>query len=126
MLDTDAASFRTLAKRAKKDQTKLFALSMKDIDREVAYNIQCELSGLDVTPTSVPAHNLEDIKAKLPSKYLDHLNVFDSNQAADRSSPHWPNDHKIELTNGAIAKVGTFYRLHLPSFERSKNICTST
>ncbi len=42
--------------------------------------------------------NLENIKAKLSSKYQNFLDVFDQAQA-DKLSSHCSYDHKIKFTN---------------------------
>jgi hypothetical protein len=53
-------------------------MSVEDIDREIAYNTQCNLDVINnVSSTDETAQNLEDIKVKLPSKYQDFLDVFD-------------------------------------------------
>ncbi len=52
-------------------------MSIKDIDREIVYNIQCKLNILNVAFIDALAQNLEDIKVKLSSKYQNFLDVFD-------------------------------------------------
>jgi len=73
----DAASFKTLLNQSKKNQTKVFALFMTDIDREIAYNTQCNLNVLNVSLIDEMTLNLKDIKVKLSSEYHEFLNVFD-------------------------------------------------
>jgi len=41
-------SFQALVKRKKKNQIEIFAMFIEDIDREIVYNIQCELDVIDV------------------------------------------------------------------------------
>jgi len=92
----DAASFKTLLNQSKKNQTEVFALFMTDIDREIAYNTQCDLNALNVSSINETAQNLKDIKAKLSSKYHEFLNVFDRAQL-NKLFSHRFYDHKIEL-----------------------------
>jgi len=73
----NAASFKTLLNHSKKNQTEVFALSMINIDREIAYNTQCNLNALNISSIDETTQNLKDIKAKLSSKYHEFLNVFD-------------------------------------------------
>ncbi len=104
MFSIAAAPFHSLLKKSKKAKTEVFAMSMKDINREIAYNTQCELNALNVASSTIDAsaQNIEDIKIKLSSKYLDYLNVFDRAQI-DKLPSHHSYDHKIELTNDAIS-----------------------
>jgi len=44
----DAASFKTLLNYSKKDKIKVFALFMMNINKEIAYNTQCNLNVLNV------------------------------------------------------------------------------
>jgi len=73
----NAASFKTLLNQSKKNQTEVFALFMTDIDREIAYNTQCNLNVLNVFSINETTQNLKDIKVKLSSKYHEFLDVFD-------------------------------------------------
>ncbi len=92
----DAASFKTLLNWLKKNQTEVFALFMTDIDREIAYNTQCDLNALNVSSIDETTQNLKDIKAKLSSKYHKFLDVFDRAQS-NKLPSHRFYDHKIEL-----------------------------
>jgi len=49
---------------------------IKDIDREIVYNTQCNLNVLNVFFTDETAQNLKNIKVKLSSKYQKFLNIF--------------------------------------------------
>ncbi len=98
MFSVRAASFHALIKRSKKNCIEIFVMSIEDIDREIVYNIQCELNILDVAFIDASAQNLEDIKVKLSLKYQNFLDVFDRAQV-DKLSSHRSYDHKIELTN---------------------------
>jgi len=69
---------------------------MTDIDREIAYNTQCNLNILNVFLMNKMTQNLKDIKVKLLSEYHEFLNVFDQVQL-NKLSSHRFYDHKIEL-----------------------------
>jgi len=56
-------------------------MSVEDIDREIAYNTQCNLDSISLSSIDETSQNLENIKAKLPSEYLEYLDVFDRAQA---------------------------------------------
>jgi len=71
---------------------------IKDIDREIIYNIQCDLNVINVFFTDEITQNLENIKVKLSLKYQNFLNVFDQAQI-DKLSSHHLYDHKIKLTS---------------------------
>ncbi len=71
------ALFKTLLNRSKKNQTEVFALFMKNIDRKIAYNTQCDLNTLNVFFIEKTTQNLKAIKVKLSSEYHDFLDVFD-------------------------------------------------
>jgi len=73
---------------------------IKDIDREIVFNTQCNLDVLNVFSTNETAQNLEDIKVKLSSEYQKFLNVFNRAQA-DKLSSHCSYDDKIKLTSDA-------------------------
>ena len=63
----DVISFQALVKRKKKNQTKIFAMFIKDIDRKIVYNTQCKLNVINIFSVNETAQNLEDIKVKLSS-----------------------------------------------------------
>ncbi len=90
------ASFKTLLNRSKKNQTEVFALFMKNIDRKITYNTQCDLNALNVSFIKKTTQNLKAIKVKLSSEYHDFLDVFDRAQSNKLSSHRFYN-HKIEL-----------------------------
>ncbi len=70
-------SFKTLLNHSKKNQTEVFALFMKNIDREITYNTQYNLNALNISFVEKTTQNLKAIKVKLSSKYHDFLDVFD-------------------------------------------------
>jgi len=73
----DIISFQALVKRKKKNQTEIFTMFVKDIDRKIVYNTQCKLDVINVFSVNEMTQNLEDIKVKLSSKYQNFLDVFD-------------------------------------------------
>ncbi len=106
----DAASFKTLLNRSKKNQTEVFVLFMTDIDREIAYNTQCDLNALNVSSIDETTQNLKDIKAKLSSKYHEFLDVFDRAQS-NKLFSHRFYDHKIELISDSTFSRCRVYRM---------------
>jgi len=106
----DAASFKTLLNRSKKNKIKVFALFMTNINREIAYNTQCDLNALNVSLIDETTQNLKDIKAKLSSKYHEFLNVFDRAQS-NKLFSHRFYDHKIELISDSTLFHCRIYRM---------------
>jgi len=98
----DITSFQALVKRRKKNQTEIFAMFIKNIDRKIIYNTQCKLNVINIFSVDETTQNLEDIKVKLSSKYQDFLDVFDWVQT-DKLSSHHLYDHKIEFTSDATS-----------------------
>ncbi len=94
----DAALFKMLLNRSKKNKIEVFALFMTNINREIAYNTQNDLNALNVSSINETTQNLKDIKAKLSSKYHEFLDVFDRAQL-NKLFSHCFYDHKIELIN---------------------------
>ncbi len=90
--------FKTLLNHLKKNQTEVFALFMKNINRKITYNTQCNLNALNVSFVKKTTQNLKAIKVKLSSEYHDFLDVFDRAQS-NKLSSHRFYDHKIELIN---------------------------
>jgi len=97
----NAASFKTLLNQSKKNQTEVFVLFMTDIDKEIAYNTQCNLNVLNVFLINETTQNLKDIKVKLSLEYHEFLNVFDRAQLNKLSSHHFYN-HKIKLISNLM------------------------
>ncbi len=95
------ASFKTLLNCSKKNQTEVFTLFMKNIDRKIAYNTECNLNALNVSFVKKTTQNLKDIKAKLSLKYHEFLDVFDWTQL-NKLPSHRFYDHKIELINDSM------------------------
>ena len=69
-----------------------------NINKEIAYNTQCNLNALNVSSINEMTQNLKDIKVKLSSKYHEFLNVFDQAQLNKLLSYCFYN-HKIKLIN---------------------------
>ena len=94
----NAASFKTLLNHSKRNKIKVFALFMMNINKEIAYNTQCNLNALNISLINEMNQNLKNIKAKLSLKYHEFLNVFDWTQLNKLFFHHFYN-HKIELIN---------------------------
>ncbi len=104
----NAASFKTLLNQSKKNQTEVFTLFMTDIDREIAYNTQCDLNVLNVSSINEMTQNLKDIKVKLSSEYHEFLDVFDRAQL-NKLFSHRFYDHKIELISDSTLSYCRVY-----------------
>ena len=115
----DIVSFQALVKRKKKNQIKIFAMFVEDIDRKIIYNTQCELDVINVFSVNEMTQNLEDIKVKLSLKYQDFLDVFDRVQA-DKLSSHRSYDHKIELTSDVTSSHCRAYWMSLYKLQKVK------
>ncbi len=94
----NVTSFQALVKWKKKNQIKIFAMFIEDIDRKIVYNTQCKLNVINIFSVNEMTQNLKNVKVKLSSKYQDFLDVFDQAQA-DKLSSYHSYDHKIELTS---------------------------
>jgi predicted DCC family thiol-disulfide oxidoreductase YuxK len=75
---------------------------IKNIDREIVYNTQCNLDVINVSFINETTQNLKNIKVKLSSKYQNFLDVFNRAQI-DKLSSHHSYDHKIKLTSDVIS-----------------------
>ncbi len=73
----DIIFFQALVKWKKRNQTKIFAMFIENIDREIVYNTQCKLNVINVFSINEMTQNLKDIKVKLSLKYQNFLDVFD-------------------------------------------------
>ncbi len=103
-------SFKTLLNCSKKNKIKVFALFMTDINRTITYNTQCNLNALNIFSINETTQNLEDIKAKLLSKYHEFLDVFDRVQL-NKLFSHRFYDHKIELINDSTLSCCWAYQM---------------
>ncbi len=115
----DVVSFQALINRKKKNQTEIFAMFIEDIDRKIVYNTQCKLDVINVSFTNETAQNLEDIKAKLSSKYQNFLDVFDWAQA-DKLSSHHLYNHKIKLTSDVTSSCCWAYWMSFYKLQKVK------
>ncbi len=106
----DTASFKTLLNHSKKNKIKVFALFMMNINKEIAYNTQCNLNSLNVFSINETTQNLKDIKAKLSSKYHEFLNVFDRAQS-NKLLSHCFYDHEIELISDSMLSHCRVYQI---------------
>ena len=94
----------------KKNQIEVFALFMKNIDRKIAYNTQCNLNVLNISFIEKTTQNLKAIKVKLSSEYHDFLDVFDRAQLNKLSLNCFYN-HKIELTSDSTSSHCWAYQM---------------
>jgi len=108
-------SFQALIKRKKKNQTEIFAMFIKDIDRKIIYNTQCKLDVINIFSVDEMTQNLEDIKVKLSLKYQNFLDVFDQAQA-DKLSSHHSYDYKIKLTSDLTSSCYQAYWMSFYKF----------
>ncbi len=115
----DIISFQALVKRKKKNQTEVFAIFVKDIDREIVYNTQCELDVINVFFTDETTQNLKDIKVKLSLKYQNFLDVFDRAQA-NKLLSHRSYDYKIKLTSDVTSSRCRAYWMSLYKLQKVK------
>ncbi len=106
----DAASFKMLLNHSKKNKIEVFALFMMNINREIAYNTQCDLNALNVSLINETTQNLKDVKAKLSSKYHEFLDVFDRAQS-NKLLSHRFYDHKIELISDSTLSHCQVYQM---------------
>jgi len=106
----NAVLFKTLLNHSKKNKIKVFALFMMNINKEIAYNTQCNLNALNVSLIDEMTQNLKDIKAKLSSKYHKFLDVFDRAQL-NKLLSHRFYDHKIELINNSMLSRCRVYQM---------------
>jgi len=104
------ALFKTLLNHSKKNQTEVFILFMKNINRKIAYNTQCNLNALNVSFIKKTTQNLKAIKVKLSSEYHDFLNVFDWVQL-NKLLFHCFYNHKIELINDSTSSHCWAYQM---------------
>ncbi len=104
------ALFKMLLNHSKRNQTKVFALFIKNIDRKFTYNTQCNLNVLNIFFIEKTTQNLKAIKVKLSSEYHDFLNVFDQVQL-NKLFFHYFYDHKIELINDSMLSHCWIYQM---------------
>jgi len=106
----NAALFKTLLNHSKRDKIEIFALFMTNINKEIAYNTQCNLNALNISSINETTQNLKDIKAKLSSKYHEFLDVFDRVQL-NKLFSHCFYDHKIELISDSTSSCCRVYQM---------------
>ncbi len=111
----EAAAYRSLAKRS--DVT-TFAIIVTKIDRllKTARNKPEDVNLQELSHEEI----LKKVKAKLPSKYHDYLDVFDR-AMTDQLSPHRPYDHKIELTGKKTSSRSRLYHMSDYKLQKVKN-----
>ncbi len=111
----EAAAYRSLAKRS--DVT-TFAIIVTEIDRllKTARNKPEDVNLQELSHEEI----LKEVKAKLPSKYHDYLDVFDR-AMADQLPPHRPYDHKIELIDEETPSRSRLYHMSGYKLQKMKN-----
>lgn len=118
-----AASFASIARRAEDTGTQLFAMSMEDIDREIAFDIAVKMEEISLASVEASTQNLEEVKRKLPPEYHDFLDVFDRSKA-NHLPPHRPYDHKIELNSDVRPPQSRAYRMSPYKLQKVKEYLT--
>jgi len=83
---------------------------MKNINRKIAYNTQCNLNALNIFFIEKMTQNLKAIKVKLSSEYHDFLNVFNRVQSNKLLSHRFYN-HKIEFTSDLMFSRCQVYQM---------------
>jgi len=92
---------------------------IKNIDRKIVYNTQCELDVMNVFFTDETTQNLKNIKVKLSLIYQNFLDVFDWAQT-DKLSSHHSYNHKIELTSDATSLYCRAYQMSFYKLQKVK------
>ena len=105
-----ADAFHLLARRAKSDNAQVFAMSMEDINTQLAFFRDSEAEAISLSAVEATSHNMDEIKAKLPVEYHEFLDVFDRSKA-NKLPPHRSYDHKIELNGDATPPQSRAYRM---------------
>jgi len=110
-----AAAYRSLAKRS---NVTTFAITVTEIDRllKTARNKPENVNLQELSHEET----LKEVKAKLPSKYHDYLDVFDR-AMTDQLPPHRPYDHKIELTDEGTPPRSRLYHMSDYKLQKMKN-----
>jgi len=111
----EAAAYRSLAKRS---DVATFAIIVTEIDRllKTARNKPEDVNLQELSHEEA----LKEVKAKLPSKYHDYLDVFDR-AMTDQLPPHRPYDHKIELTDEGTPPRSRLYHMSDYKLQKMKN-----
>jgi len=114
----EAAAYRSLAKRS---DVATFAIIVTEIDRllKTARNKPEDVNLQELSHEEI----LEEVKAKLSSKYHDYLDVFDR-AMADQLPPHRPYDHKIELTGEGTPPRSRLYHMSGYKLQKVKDYLT--
>ncbi len=114
----EAAAYRSLAKRS---NVTTFAIIVTKIDRllKTARNKPEDVDLQELSHEEI----LKEVKAKLPSKYHDYLDVFDR-AMADQLLSHRLYDHKIELTDERTPSRSRLYHMSDYKLQKMKNYLT--
>ncbi len=111
----EAAAYRSLVKRS---NVTTFAIIVTKIDRllKTARNKLEDVNLQELSHEEI----LEEVKAKLSSKYHDYLDVFDR-AMTDQLLPHRLYDHKIELTDEGTSSRSRLYHMSDYKLQKMKN-----
>ena len=105
MCSVRAAPYAVLAHQ---EEVQIFAMSMKDIDKQLALDRECRAEEISIKHSG--SQHLEEVRQQLPAEYHEYLDVFDRSQAS-KLPPHRPYDHKIELAGDAAPPQSRAYRM---------------
>ena len=95
---------------SRKPDVHIFAMSMEDLDRQLAFDRECQIEEVSLNTVEAASVNLEEVKKKLPLEHHEYLDVFDRSQA-NQLPPHRPSDHQIELTGDTKPPQSRAYRM---------------
>jgi hypothetical protein len=115
----NAAFFQTLIDQSKKNHTEVFIMFIKNIDKEIIYNIWCNLDFISIVLIDEMTQNLENIKIKLSLKYQNFLDVFDWTQVNKLFLYH-SYDHKIEFASDVTSSQCRAYWMFLYKLQKVK------
>ena len=118
-----AAPYALLARQAEHTGTQIFAMSMEDIDRELAHYADVKTEEISLSTVELANQNLEEVREALPREYHDFVDVFDRAKA-DQLPPHRSYDHKIELTGDSKPPQSRAYRMSPYKLQKVKEYLT--
>ena len=101
------------------ENTQIFALSMKDIDRQLTVDWECQTEELNLSSAESVNQYLNNVYQVLSSKYHESLNVFDCSQISKLSS-HYLYNLKIELISDATSSQSWVYCMSLYKLQKVK------
>ena len=99
-----AAPYAVLARQ---EEVQIFAMSMKDIDKQLALDRECRSEELSLKANA--SEHLEEIRRKLPPEYHEYLDVFDRSQASKLS----PQSRAYHMSPYKLQKVKEYLNENL-------------